>query len=275
MANDLRGQGTQPVALTIAGSDSGGGAGIQADLKVFHSFGVFGTSAITAITAQNTMGVRDVHVIPPAVVRSQIAAVAEDLPPAAFKTGMLANAEIVAAVTESISAHHLPNFVLDPVMVSTSGARLLDAGAERAIVEQLLPRCALVTPNLDEARLLTGRGIDDEDGMVAAAEDLIRLGASAALLKGGHLPGDIVVDILFDGRDLHRWERPRRHTRHTHGTGCALSAAIAAGLAAGEPLLRAVERGLDFVQRAIQTAPGLGAGHGPLNLFTTPAAGES
>ncbi|HET7231201.1 MAG TPA: bifunctional hydroxymethylpyrimidine kinase/phosphomethylpyrimidine kinase, partial [Longimicrobium sp.] len=172
-----------PVALTIAGSDSGGGAGIQADLKTFQAFGVFGTTAITAITVQNTLGVTGVHPIPVDIVRAQIAAVAADLPPAACKTGMLATSELVRAVAESIREHALPNYVLDPVMVATSGDRLLDPSAERTIVQELVPLAALVTPNLDEATLLAGFPVEDEPSMRRAAQALVEMGARAALLK--------------------------------------------------------------------------------------------
>ena len=256
-----------PIALTIAGSDSGGGAGIQADLKTFHAFGVFGTSALTAVTVQNTLGVSGVHPIPVGVVRAQIAAVAEDLPPAACKTGMLATAELVRAVAESIREHRLPNFVLDPVMVATSGDPLLASDAVRTIAEELLPLATLVTPNLPEASILVGEPVEDEAGMRRAAEALVGMGASAALIKGGHLGGGEVADVLWDGREWRVWRRPRIETRHTHGTGCTLSAAVAAGLAHGRPLARAVEDALDYVARAIAAAPGLGAGYGPLNHF--------
>lgn len=255
-----------PIALTIAGSDSGGGAGIQADLKTFHAFGVYGTSAITAITAQNTVGVRAVHAIPAAVVSDQIAAVAEDLPPAACKTGMLATRELVGAVADAIVGHGLPNYVLDPVMVATSGDRLLDRNAERAVAERLLPLCTLVTPNLDEAAILTGFDVG-LDGMEDAARALVAAGAAAALIKGGHLHGETVVDLLFDGGTVTRFERRRIETKNTHGTGCTLSAAVAAGLARGQPLGHAVTDALDYVHRAIAEAPGLGRGHGPLNHF--------
>jgi hydroxymethylpyrimidine/phosphomethylpyrimidine kinase len=256
---------TIPVALTIAGSDSGGGAGIQADLKTFHAFGAFGASALTAVTVQNTRGVTGVHPVPVDVVRAQLRAVAEDLPPAACKTGMLATSALVSAVAASIREHRLPSFVLDPVMVASSGDRLLDADAERTVVAELLPLAALVTPNLDEAAILVGEAVDDEAGMRRAAGALVRMGARAALLKGGHLRGDELVDVLYDGREWREWRRPRLDTRHTHGTGCTLSAAVAAGLAHGRPLARAVEDALDYVHRAMLAAPGLGSGHGPLN----------
>ena len=254
-----------PVALTIAGSDSGGGAGIQADLKSFHAFGVFGTSALTAVTVQNTRGVSGVHPIPVDVVRAQIRAVAEDLHPAACKTGMLATAELVRAVAESIGEHRLPHFVLDPVMVASSGDRLLDEDAERTVAEELVPLAALVTPNLDEAAILVGAPVEDLEGMRRAAAALVEMGAQAALLKGGHLRSAELVDVLFDGRDWHEWRRPKLDTRNTHGTGCTLSAAVAAGLAHGRPLTEAVEDALGYVSRAMQAAPGLGGGHGPLN----------
>lgn len=254
-----------PVSLTIAGSDSGGGAGIQADLKTFQAFGTFGTTAITAITVQNTHGVYGIHAVPVETVRSQIRAVAEDLHPAACKTGMLATAELVRAVAGSVRDFDLPNFVLDPVMVASSGDRLLDRDAEQTIIEVLLPLARVITPNLDEAPILAGFPVDTIDAMRRAAEALVERGAGAALVKGGHLPGDELVDILFDGAEWHEWRRPRIVTRDTHGTGCTLSAAIAAGLAHGRPLRTAVEDALDFVHRAMQQAPGLGGGHGPLN----------
>jgi hydroxymethylpyrimidine/phosphomethylpyrimidine kinase len=254
-----------PVALTIAGSDSGGGAGIQADLKTFHAFGVFGTSALTAVTVQNTRGVTGVHPVPVDVVRAQVRAVAEDLPVAACKTGMLATPELVRAVAESIRENALPHYVLDPVMVATSGDRLLARDAERTLVEELVPLAALVTPNLDEAALLAGFPVHDPAAMRRAAEALVGMGAGAALVKGGHLASDELVDVLFDGREWHEWRRPKLRTTSTHGTGCTLSAAAAAGLAWGRPLREAVEDALDFVQRAIRAAPGLGGGHGPLN----------
>jgi hydroxymethylpyrimidine/phosphomethylpyrimidine kinase len=264
-----------PVALTIAGSDSGGGAGIQADLKTFHAFGVFGTSAITALTAQNTLGVRAVHAVPAAMVQAQIRAVADDLAPAACKSGMLASRDIILAVADSIRDLGLRPYVLDPVMVATSGDRLLDEGAEAALAEALLPLCTVVTPNLDEAAALTGRSVRDEAEMRAAAKALVAMGARAALVKGGHLAGGAVVDVLFDGAGFRTWTRPRIETRSTHGTGCTLSAAIAAGFARGGDLGRAVEDALDFVHRAIARAPRLGSGNGPLNHFVPAPAGPA
>lgn len=255
------------VALTIAGSDSGGGAGIQADLKTFHAFGVFGTSALTAITAQNTLGVRAVHVVPPDIVRAQIEAVATDLSPAACKTGMLGTRALVETVAGAIAEFELRDYVLDPVMVATSGDRLLERDAEAAITERLLPLCVLVTPNLDEAGILVGRTVEDVAGMELAAHTLVERGARAALVKGGHLQGDDVIDVLHDGHRVQHYRRARLQTTGRHGTGCTLSAAITAGLALGRPLRRAVEDGLDFVHRAIAAAPGLGAGNGPLDHF--------
>jgi hydroxymethylpyrimidine kinase/phosphomethylpyrimidine kinase len=256
-----------PIVLSIAGSDSGGGAGIQADLKTFHAFGAFGTTVITAITAQNTLGVSHVHAVPLESVRAQIAALAADLPPRAFKTGMLATADLVALVADAIDQHELPNFVLDPVMISTSGHRLLEGEAERTVREALLPQATVVTPNLGEAAILAGHPVEDLDGMRRAARILVDAGASAALVKGGHLSGDELVDVLWDGSRWEEWRRPRLHSRNTHGTGCTLSAAIAAGLAHGRPLRDAVDVALDYVHRAIESAPGLGAGHGPLDHF--------
>jgi hydroxymethylpyrimidine/phosphomethylpyrimidine kinase len=256
------------IALTIAGSDSGGGAGIQADLKTFQRFGVFGTSAVTAVTAQNTRGVNSWDAVSPALVRAQIDAVAQDLFPAAFKTGMLANAAIASAVVASIRDHSLRNYVLDPVMVATSGDVLFEPDTIDVIRKELVPAAALVTPNIHEAKILTGEEIVDEDSMAQAAEILVNdMGAHAALIKGGHLEsGDRVMDLLYDG-DARTFRSQRLDTKNTHGTGCTLSAAIAAQLANGESLHAAVRRAIDYVHKAIATAPGLGSGHGPLNHF--------
>ena len=254
------------IALTIAGSDSGGGAGIQADLKTFQRFGVFGTSAITAITAQNTRGVSSWDAVSPELVRAQIDAVAEDLFPSAFKTGMLASAAVASIVAAAIRDHSLQNYVLDPVMVATSGDVLFEPDAIEVIRHELVPQAALVTPNLHEAAILTGEKIDDEDSMARAAEILVNdMGAQAALVKGGHLDsGNRVVDVLYDG-DIRTFRGQRLDTTNTHGTGCTLSAAITAQLAKGESLHAAVRRAIDYVHNAIASAPGLGSGHGPLN----------
>ena len=253
------------IALTIAGSDSGGGAGIQADLKTFHRFGVFGTSVITAVTAQNTLGVTGWVALDASFVLQQIDAVVTDLRPAALKSGMLGTTGLVETVARSIEVHQLRPYVLDPVMVATSGDVLLDATAVYAVRHLLVPLADLVTPNLDETAVLLGSRPRNEADMAVAAERLVReLGARAALVKGGHLEGDEVVDVLFDGA-VRSFRRPRVQTRSTHGTGCTLSAAVTARLALGDSLPRAVETALDFVHRAITTAPGLGSGHGPLN----------
>lgn len=261
------------IALTIAGSDSGGGAGIQADLKTFQQFGVFGTSVIVAITAQNTRGVRAVETVSESMVSAQLIALAEDLPPAALKTGMLAEAGLVRRVARAIRENEWSPLVVDPVMVSTSGDRLLSTGAEEVVREDLLPLAALVTPNLDEAAILTGRVVHDIRTMERAGATLLRFGAGAALIKGGHLSGDTVTDVLVTPSGTRRFERPRIDTSSLHGTGCTLSAAITAGLALGRPLETAVADGLEFVHHAIAAAPGLGGGHGPLNhLVPAPTA---
>jgi hydroxymethylpyrimidine/phosphomethylpyrimidine kinase len=253
------------IALTVAGSDSGGGAGIQADLKTFQRFGVFGTTAITAVTAQNTRGVNCWEPVSTDLVRAQIDAVVADLAPAAMKSGMLGNGAIASVVAAAIRDHSLRGYVLDPVMVATSGDVLLEQDAIDVIRRDLVPLAALVTPNLEEAVILTGEKIEDEDTMVRAAEILVNdMGAQAALVKGGHLAGDRVVDILYDG-DVRVFRGRRLESTNTHGTGCTLSAAITAQLANGESLHAAVRRSIDYVHNAIATAPGLGSGHGPLN----------
>ena len=254
-----------PVALTIAGSDSGGGAGIQADLKTFHAFGVFGCSAVTAVTAQNTLGVDAIHHVPGGVVRAQIDAVVGDLVPVAVKTGMLANARLVHTVAEGIADHRLDNYVLDPVMVSTTDHRLLDEDAVEAIREELIPLATVVTPNVHEAQILTGRRLEGPDDLEAVGRELLRMGARAVLMKGGHLPGDDAVDVLVTSEVRRVWSRPRLDVGAGHGTGCTLSAAIAAGLALGRPLVQATDAAVDFVARALASAPGLGRGHGPIN----------
>jgi hydroxymethylpyrimidine/phosphomethylpyrimidine kinase len=258
------------IALTIAGSDSGGGAGIQADLKTFHQFGVFGTSAVTAVTAQNTVGVLDWQALPAALVGRQIDALAADLPPDAIKSGMLGSAAIVETVAQRIAEHGLPNYVLDPVMVATSGDRLLDRDAENLIIRRLVPLALLVTPNLNEAEILVDERVSTPDQMARAGHALLDLGARAALIKGGHLMNtETIVDVLVQKSGVQRFTHARIETTSTHGTGCTLSAGIAAGLALGRPLEQSVTDALDFVHRAIAAAPGLGRkeGHGPLNHF--------
>lgn len=258
------------IALTIAGSDSGGGAGIQADLKTFQQYGVFGTSVIVALTAQNTRGVRAVETVSEAMVAAQLSALAEDLPPTALKTGMLADVALARLVGKTIREQGWAPLVVDPVMVSTSGHRLLTPEAEDVVRESLLPLAALVTPNLDEAAILTGRAVHDETSMARAGETLVSFGAGAALVKGGHLPGGEITDLLVTPGGVRTFRRQRVETSSTHGTGCTLSAAITAGLALGRDLETAVADALDFVHRAIAAAPGLGGGYGPLN-HTVPA----
>jgi hydroxymethylpyrimidine/phosphomethylpyrimidine kinase len=253
------------IALTIAGSDSGGGAGIQADLKTFHQFGVFGTSVIVALTAQNTRGVNAVETVSEGMVAAQLAALAEDLPPAALKTGMLADVTLARLVGKMIRQYGWSPLVVDPVMVSTSGHRLLTPEAEDVVRESLLPLAALVTPNLDEAAILTGRVVHDEASMARAGETLLSYGAGAALVKGGHLAGDEITDLLVTAGGTRAFHRTRVQTSSTHGTGCTLSAAVTAGLALGRDLETSVADALDYVHRAIAAAPGLGGGYGPLD----------
>jgi hydroxymethylpyrimidine/phosphomethylpyrimidine kinase len=262
------------IALTIAGSDSGGGAGIQADLKTFQQFGVFGTSVIVALTAQNTRGVRAVETVSEAMIAAQLAALAEDLPPAAVKTGMLAEASLARLVGKAVRENGWSPLVVDPVMVSTSGHRLLTPEAEDVVRESLLPLAAVVTPNLDEAAILTGRAVHDVASMERAGETLLHFGAGAALVKGGHLTGDEITDLLVTPGGTRPFRRRRIATTSTHGTGCTLSAAITAGLALGRDLETAVADALDYVHRAIARAPGLGGGHGPLD-HTVPAPSVS
>jgi len=258
------------VALTIAGSDSGGGAGIQADLKTFFRFRVYGASAITAVTAQNTIGVSSWEPVSPQLLRAQIDAVATDLKPSAVKSGMVGTAESIRIVAESLKRHNLVPYVLDPVIVATSGDALIENDGARAIRDELVPLATLVTPNADEVFALTGERVGDESSMRRAAEQLVALGAKAALIKGGHI-GDAddstIVDLLYDDGDFTVFTHPRIKTKNTHGTGCTLSAAITAQLAGGVPLRESVRRAIDYVQAALETAPDLGSGHGPLNHF--------
>jgi len=256
---------TMRIALTIAGSDSGGGAGIQADLKTFQQFGVYGTSVIVAITAQNTRGVSAVHDVPGDIVSAQLAALAADLPPHAVKTGMLSSSALASLVATAIRAHRWSNYVLDPVMVASSGDRLLNADAEATVRDSLLPLAAIVTPNLDEAAILCDFPVRTEADMEKAGTHLLGRGAGAALIKGGHLSGDELVDVLVTPRGVRHFAHPRIPTTSTHGTGCTLSAAITACLALDLPLDSSVARALDYLQRAIASAPGLGSGHGPVN----------
>lgn len=264
-----------PRVLAIAGSDSGGGAGIQADLKTFCALGCYGMTAITALTAQNTLGVRAIHSVPAAMLRDQIDAVVEDIGVDAVKIGMLHSSEIVRAVADAIDRHALRRVVLDPVMMSTSGAKLIDDEAQAVLVDELFRRATLVTPNLDEAALLVGRPLQSEADMEAAAREMLAMGAPAVLLKGGHLAGDTVSDLLLArGAQPHWMRAPRIATANTHGTGCTLSSAIAAHLALGAELPKAVELGRAFVREALEAGAGVrtGAGSGPLNHGHAPQA---
>jgi hydroxymethylpyrimidine/phosphomethylpyrimidine kinase len=247
-----------PVALTIAGSDPSGGAGLQADLKTFHQFGVYGEAVVTLITVQNTRGVERVEILSPDLVRQQIRAVIEDIPPQAAKTGALGNRQMVEAVADAAGRFNFP-LVVDPVMISKNGVRLTDN------VEFLIPCAFLLTPNLEESSVLAGFPVNDVPSMRLAAEKLVALGAANVLVKGGHLRGD-AIDVLYlrDG-GLREFTAARIDTPHTHGTGCTYSAAITAELAKGTLLVEAVERAKAFVTEAIRTNPRLGGGSGPLN----------
>jgi hydroxymethylpyrimidine/phosphomethylpyrimidine kinase len=261
--------------LSIAGSDSGGGAGIQADLKTFAALGCFGMTAITALTAQNTTGVRAIHGVPLEFLADQIDAVVEDIGVDAVKIGMLHSAPMVQAVAAAIERHRLERVVLDPVMVATSGARLIDPAAVDTLVRELFPRAVVVTPNLDEAALLVDRQLRNEADMERAARQLLERGARAVLLKGGHLEGDSVSDLLLVAGAAPRWFRaPRIATPNTHGTGCTLSSAVAAWLALGLELEPAVERAREFVRGALAAGADVrtGAGSGPLNHGFAPVA---
>ena len=252
------------IALTIAGSDSGGGAGIQADLKTFAALGLFGTSVITAITAQNTIGVTAIHDVPLDIVAAQIDAVADDLRPAAVKIGMLSSPAIVVLVAERLRRHALGPVVLDPVMVAKSGDRLLQPEAVEALVRELLPLATVLTPNLPEAEALLGRPVATLAEQEQAARDIATMGPRAVVVKGGHAEGD-AVDVLYDGRQLRQYAAARIETRHTHGTGCTFSSAIAGYLALGLPVPEAVGEAKRYLTGAIAHAPRLGQGHGPVH----------
>lgn len=252
--------------LIVAGSDSGGGAGIQADIKTVTALDGYAATAITALTAQDTRRVYAIHPVPPFFVALQMRAVLDDIGADAIKIGMLGDAATVEAVAEIVEAHPgCKNIVLDPVMISKSGARLLDRPATERLKSHLILRADLLTPNVPEAETLTGLSIRDLDGMRRAAEMLLSLGARAILLKGGHLPGSMVHDVLCNERGTDVFAHERVESRNTHGTGCTLASAIATGLAQGMTLADAVVRARGYVRRAIETAPGLGAGNGPLN----------
>ena len=255
-----------PVALTIAGSDSGGGAGIQADLKTFAALGVHGTSAVTAITAQNTLAVTEVHEVPVRVIRAQIDAVVDDIGVQAAKTGMLASSEIIKAVATAIREHGIEKLVVDPVMVAKGGARLLHSDAIASLYRYLLPVALVVTPNIPEAEVLLGRSITTLDDRRHAALDLVALGPRVAVVKGGHAgTEELAIDVYWDGADLVELKGRRIHTKNTHGSGCVFSAAIAAGLAKGQTPLEAAQAAKIFIGGAIEHSLDVGKGHGPVN----------
>jgi hydroxymethylpyrimidine/phosphomethylpyrimidine kinase len=252
------------VALTIAGSDPSGGAGIQADLKTFHQFGVYGEAAITLLTVQNTQAVSRVEFVKPDLVAAQISAILDDIPPHAAKLGALGERSVIEAVAALARSSFQFPLVVDPVMISKHGAPLMAAGARDAMLHEIVPVAYLLTPNLHEAAALTGLTVEDLDGMKRAGERLLQAGAKNVLVKGGHLEG-AAVDLLFTGGQIYEFVADRIDTLNTHGTGCTYSAAITAGLANGRSLVEAVRNGKDFITRAIRTHPGLGHGAGPVN----------
>lgn len=262
----MTGRAMKGRVLIVAGSDSGGGAGIQADIKTVTALGGFAATAITALTAQNTLGVFGVHGVPTDFIRQQMQLVLEDIGTDAVKTGMLHNAAVIETVVRAL-ADFAPDapLVVDPVMVAKGGAPLLDPAAADSLRRLLLPRAALITPNAPEAEALSGMPVRSADDMRRAGERLLALGARAALLKGGHLEGDTVQDLLVTPSGEEMFTSPRQHTASTHGTGCTLASGIATGLAQGLPPSEAIGRARAFVQKAIRTAPGFGRGHGPLN----------
>lgn len=253
-------------ALTIAGSDSGAGAGIQADLKTFAAFGVYGTSAITAITVQNTVGVTQVLALSPKLVGAQIDAVIGDIGTDALKTGMLANAAIIDMVVRKIREHRLKNVVVDPVMVATSGDLLIQKNAVTALRSKLIPLATVATPNIPEAEELTGMKLRSSEEIREAAMSISQMGAKSVVIKGGHLDGP-AVDLFYDGKKFIALSAPRIRTKNTHGTGCTFSAAIAASLAKGEKIDSAVALAKKFITRAIQSSFSIGAGHSPVHHF--------
>ncbi len=264
----LPGASDVPRALTIAGSDPSGGAGIQADLKTFAALGIYGTSAITAVTAQNTLGVSDWMALPPGLVAEQIDAVLSDIGAGAVKTGMLATAEIVGIVAEKMREHGVKNLVVDPVMTASDGRRLLEEGAVKAIARDLLPRVLIVTPNLAEAETLTGRAIASWDDARAAGRIIVEMGARSVVLTGGHFADeDSATDLYFDGREFREFTSVRVRTNSTHGTGCTFASAIAAGLARGLDTPGAVALAKSYVTLALQHAYPVGHGRGPVHHF--------
>ncbi len=255
-------------ALTIAGSDSGGGAGIQADLKTFAALGVYGMSAITSVTAQNTLGIQGIYELPAEFVALQIESVVADIGVDAVKTGMLANREIIAVVRAKVLEHRLPNLVIDPIMVAKNGTSLLREDARRTLIEELLPLAKVLTPNLAEAEALTGLKVEDLATMKEAAEAIHGMGAQNVVVKGGHLTGEC-IDVLYDGRTFREYAAPRIETKNTHGTGCTFASAIAAGLAKGQSVPEAVGQAKEYITLALEhgRSLGIGKGHGPLQHF--------
>lgn len=251
--------------LIIAGSDSGGGAGIQADIKTVTALGGFAMTAVTAITVQNTLGVTGIHPIPLDMVTAQARAVLDDIGADTIKTGMLGTVEMVETVCKLLDAYSKIPAIIDPVMIAKGGHPLLEANGIAAIKDLLVPRAALLTPNVPEAAALTGLKVETLDDQRRAGEALLRLGAKAVLMKGGHLDGDTVSDLLVTSEGETLFQGPRIHSRHTHGTGCTLASACATGLAQGLTLTESVSRARDYVVEAMRTAPGFGQGHGPLN----------
>ncbi len=257
---------TIPRALTIAGSDSGGGAGIQADLKTFMAFGVYGMSVVTAVTAQNTRGVQAALELPLDLIEAQLRSVASDIGVDALKTGMLSSAPVVERVCDLVRELALPNLVVDPVMIAKGGHLLLTKDAWKTVRDRLLPLALVATPNAHEAEALTGRPVESLDDARAAARELHASGCRWVVVKGGHVQGgEDAVDVVFDGREFHELRTRRYETRSTHGTGCTFSAAIAAGLAKGLPVLEAIQRAKLYVAQAIAASLRLGSGHGPTN----------
>ncbi|APH05894.1 bifunctional hydroxymethylpyrimidine kinase/phosphomethylpyrimidine kinase [Bacillus weihaiensis] len=253
-------------ALTIAGSDSGGGAGIQADLKTFQELGVFGMTAITAVTAQNTLGVQGVYPLTVEALSTQIDSIATDLHPHAVKTGMLFNAEMIHLVAEKVKQYSFQHLVVDPVMVAKGGQSLLQDEAVEALITSLLPLATVITPNIPEAEVLTGMEIKTLHQRKEAAKKLGDLGANHVIIKGGHdESSSIVVDLLFDGENFEEFKGQRRETKHTHGTGCTFAAAITAELSKGYTVVQAVQTAKTFIQAAIDDQIGIGQGHGPTN----------
>ena len=257
-----------PTVMTIAGSDSGGGAGIQADLKTFAALGVYGTSALTAITAQNTQGVYGVVELPPGMVAQQIDAIVKDIGADAVKTGMLANAAIIEVVAAKVREHSLPNLVVDPVMMAKSGDPLLHQDAVVVLRDVLIPLATVVTPNLPEAEVLVGRKLAGDEDVREAARQIVAKGCRAVVMKGGHRTDtDQVVDILYDGQQFREFAGPRIETANTHGTGCTFASAIAAGLAKGQTIAEAVGAAKEYLTEALRHAYPIGHGRGPVHHF--------